>query len=149
MTDILDEVLRFLKEEAVFTLPNVTVKEAYLVNTDLDLPLLTVDELPGNDGVYLDNQPRVVHNLITLEAYASQLVFEDPASGEPVLLTGKRAAYRLLEEADKQLNARFGLTMTGSIAYAPYEDTNVVRVQANYFAYIDTRTNLIYRRINT
>lgn len=170
MTGILDEVLQFLQEEVTFSLPDVTVKEAYLVNTDLDLPLLTVDELPGNDGVYLDNQPRIVRNVLTLEAYASQLesgeetlesetdepiateennpIYIDP-DGTEYFLTGKRAAFAMLMEADKKLNEHYGLTMTGNIAYAPYQDSNVVRAVSNYFAYIDTRTNTIYRRINT
>lgn len=169
MTGILDEILQFLKEDVVFRLPDVTVKEAFLVNTGLDLPLLTVDEFPGNDGVYLDNQPCVVRNVITLEAYADQtetgegtlqtesdefictesnnLIFTDPEDAE-FYLTGRRAAMQILMDADRKLNEKFGLTMIGNIAYAPYQDPNVVRAVSTYFAYIDTRTNTIYRRIN-
>lgn len=170
MTSILDEILRFLKEDVVFRLPEVTVKEAYLVNTALELPLLTVDEFPGNDGVYLDNQPHIVRNVITLEAYADQSetgeealqsesddyigtesnnpIFIDPEENE-FYLTGRRAAMQILMDADRKLNEKFGLTMIGNIAYAPYQDPNVVRAVSTYFAYIDTRTNTIYRRINT
>lgn len=170
MTSIFDEILHFLKEEVIFKVPEVTVKEAYLVNTTMSLPLLTIDELPGNDGVYLDNQPQIVRNIITLEAYADQTeagkealesetddligtetnspIFIDPEDSE-FYLTGRRAAMQILMEADKKLNEKFGLTMTGNIAYAPYQDPNIVRAVSTYFAYIDTRTNTIYRRINT
>lgn len=170
MISILDEILQFLKDEVVFKVPDVTIKEAYLVNTALDLPLLAVDEFPGDDGVYLDNQPRVVRNVITLEAYADQAetgeevlesetddpigtetnspIFIDPEDSE-FYLTGRRAAIQILMEADKKLNENFGLTMTGNIAYAPYQDPNIVRAVSTYFAYIDTRTNTIYRRINS
>jgi len=126
---------------AVYTLPKVTVKDFYAV-TSILCPQLTLDELPGNDGIYLGNQPAIVHNVFTLEAYAKNMMVNGSA------MTKKAAALLLISEADKVLNERFGLTMQGEITIAPYTDATICRAVARYIAYIDTRNNTILRRIN-
>lgn len=123
-----------------FSIPGVTVKDFYDISK-LTPPLLALDERPGNEGVYLGNQPTVMTNIFTLEAYGKQML----VGGKPV--TAKMVATTILLEADKLLNEQYGLTMTGSLDIAPYSDPSVCRVVARYVAYIDTRTNLIYRRI--
>jgi hypothetical protein len=124
-----------------FTLGKVTVRAAYSGTTPT-CPMLTLDELPSNDGAYVDGLPCVVRNVLTLEAYAKDMSIQG-------VITPKRdAAYKLLMEADAFLNEQYGLTMIGQIQAAPYTDATIFRAVANYFAYIDTRTNTIYRSIN-
>lgn len=123
-----------------FTLSNVSVKPVYS-GTSPTCPMLALDELPSNDGAYVDGLPCVVRNVLTLEAYAKDMSIQS-------VITPKRdAAYKLLIEADDFLNEQFGLTMIGQIQAAPYTDSTIFRAVANYFAYIDTRTNTIYRSI--
>lgn len=121
-------------------MPDVSVSDAYSVAVP-KCPQLVIDERPGNDGAYIDGLPCVTRNLITLEVYAKDMMI----SGVP---TKKRdAALKFLMEADSFLNERFGLTMTGNISIAPYEDQTIFRAVANYTVYIDKRTNHIYRRV--
>jgi hypothetical protein len=123
-----------------FTLDKVSVKAAYSVKSPA-CPMLTLDELPSNDGAYIDGLPCVVRNVLTLEAYAKDMSIQG-------VITPKRdAAYKLIMEADDFLNEAYGLTMIGQIQAAPYSDTTIFRAVANYFAYIDTRTNIILRSI--
>ena len=139
MIQIAPELLKALRE-IDFGIPGVDVRDAYFIS-DPTLPMLTLDELPGNDGVYLDNQPFIVTNIFTVEAYASQMVVREQA------MTGKEIAYTLLDAADKLLNKQFGLTMNGNITAAPYQDQRVFRAVARYTAYIDTRNGTILRSI--
>ena len=139
MIQIAPELLKALRE-IDFGIPDVDVRDAYFIS-DPTLPMLTLDELPGNDGVYLDNQPFIVTNIFTVEAYASQMVVREQA------MTGKEIAYTLLDAADKLLNKQFGLTMSGNITAAPYQDQRVFRAVARYTAYIDTRNGTILRSI--
>ena len=125
---------------ATYTVSGVTVKDFYSVSS-IVCPQLTLDELPGNDGIYLDNQPVIVHNVFTMEAYAKNMM----VSGKPV--TKKAAAMLMITEADKVLNEQFGLTMQGEITIAPYTDSTISRAVARYIAYIDTRNNTILRGI--
>mgnify|MGYP000959702451 CR=1 FL=1 len=113
------EIIAALKAHT-FTLNKVSVKAAYAGKAPT-CPMLALDELPSNDGAYIDGLPRVVRNVLTLEAYC---------------------------KADAFLNEQFGLTMIGQIQAAPYSDTTIFRAVANYYVYIDTRTNEIYRSIN-
>ena len=91
--------------------------------------------------MYINGLPCVVRNILTLESYAKAMTI----SGK--IISKKVAAEQLLIEADKILNGTFGLTMTGNIQAAPYSNQTVFRAVANYFAYIDTRTNTICRSI--
>lgn len=124
----------------ILSLSNVTVKGAYSV-TSPTCPLLALDELPSNDGVYVDGMPCVVRNVLTLEAYAKDM------SIQGVITPKHDAAVKLLMEADSFLNENFWLTMIGPIQAAPYSDTTIYRAVANYYVYIDTRTNTICRSV--
>lgn len=139
MIQISPDVLGLLKGDD-YGLPEVDVRDAYLTD-DPHLPMITVDELPGNEGVYLDNQPSIVTNIITVECYATQMMVE----GSPQ--TGKAVAYDLIDRADRVLNEKLGLTMQGTITAAPYSDQRVFRAVARYVAYIDTRNGTILRSI--
>lgn len=139
MIQISPDVLGALKG-VDYGLPEVDVRDAYLTD-DPHLPMITVDELPGNEGVYLDNQPSIVTNIITVECYATQMMVE----GSPQ--TGKAVAYDLIDRADRVLNEKLGLTMQGTITAAPYSDQRVFRAVARYVAYIDTRNGTILRSI--
>lgn len=134
-----EEIMEAL-QKAAFTIPGIKVRDDYTVET-ISCPLLVLEERPGNTGVYLDNQPKVVRNLYILEAYTRDMRVE----GKP--LSKKAAAMRMLMEADKQLNEKYGLTMNGEASAAPYNDPTVFRAVARYTAYIDTRTNTIVRRV--
>lgn len=126
---------------STFSLGTVNAHEAYN-DTAPKYPLLTLDEIPTNTGVYLDNQPGIVRNIFTLEAYAKAMTVNGS------IIAKRSASLTLLMEADKVLNEKYGITMTGTPVGAPYSDQTVFRWVANYFAYIDTRTNTIYRSIN-
>lgn len=139
MIQISPDVLGALKG-VDYGLPEVDVRDAYLTD-DPHLPMITVDELPGNEGVYLDNQPSIVTNIITVECYATQMMVE----GSPQ--TGKAVAYDLIDRVDRVLNEKLGLTMQGTITAAPYSDQRVFRAVARYVAYIDTRNGTILRSI--
>lgn len=111
---------------------SVTVRDFYSAGK-ISPPLITVDELPGNEGVYLHNQPEIVTNLFTIEVYAAAKTID----GKPY--NQKQLAMEIALAADKVLNEVYGLTMTGQIAVAPYRDPHVCRVVMRYLAYIDTR----------
>lgn len=133
------EIIAALKSHT-FTLSNVTVKAAYSVASPT-CPLLALDELPSNDGAYIDGMPCAVRNVLTLEAYAKDSVIQGVATPK------HDAAVKLLMEADTLLNQQFGLTMIGTIQAAPYSDSTIYRAIANYFVYVDTRTNTLCRSI--
>lgn len=133
------EILDILKR-VDYGIPEVDVRDAYLTDSP-HLPMITVDELPSNEGVYLDNQPVIVTNIITVECYAPQMM----VGGIP--RTAKDVAYRLVDRADLELNRKLGLTMQGTITAAPYSDQRVFRAVARYAAYIDTRNRTILRSI--
>lgn len=132
------EIIDTLKA-VVYPVP-VTVRDFYSADK-IATPLLTVDELPGNEGVYLDNQPAIVTNTYTIEVYAKQKTVGG------VLMSSKALALSIILAADKALNEVYGLTMTGQIAIAPYENQDICRVVARYVAYIDTRNDTILRRL--
>lgn len=131
------EIIEALKAHT-FTVPKVTVKAAFSVASPT-CPLLALDELPSNDGAYIDGMPCVVRNVFTLESYAKDTVIQGVATPK------HDASVQLIMEADALLNQRFGLTMIGPIQAAPYTDTTIFRAVANYIAYIDTRINTILR----
>lgn len=129
-----EEIITALKTE----FPSINVSEAYSVSAP-KCPQITFSEIPSNAGVYLDGNPRVVRNIFTIEVYCKDMT----VAGKP---TRKRdAAMDLILQVDKFLNKQYGLTMTGNVNAAPYADQTVFRAVANYTAYIDTRTNLVYR----
>lgn len=117
----------------------VTVQDFYKVQK-LQTPLITIQELPSNDGVYLDNQPAVTQNTFVIEVYAKSKTIKGKAT------SGSDLAKQIISVVDGAVNADFGLTMVGNITSQPYVDPAVTRLVARYTAYIDTRTNLIYRR---
>lgn len=133
------DIIKALKAHT-FTLPKAVVKPAYS-GTSPTCPMLALNELPSNDGAYINGMPCVVRNTFTLEAYSKDMIVQGTA------MSKCDAAYKLIMEADKFLNETFGLTMIGPIQSAPYTDTTIFRAVANYFAYIDTRTNTICRTI--
>lgn len=133
---IASDIINALKTVA-YLLP-VTIRDFYSVDK-ITTPLITVDELPSNEGVYLDNQPEVVTNTYTIEVYAKAKTINGTA------MTSKALALEIVQAADKALNEAYGLTMTGQIAIAPYQDQSICRVVARYRAYIDTRNNKILR----
>lgn len=136
MISIGEEIIATLKAVA-YPLP-ATVRDFYSVDK-ITAPLITVDELPSNEGVYLDNQPAVVSNTYTIEVYAKAKTING------ISMTSKALALKIAQAADKALNEIYGLTMTGQIAITPYQDQNICRVVARYRAYIDTRNNTILR----
>lgn len=136
MIMIVSDIINALKTVA-YPLP-VTIRDFYSVDK-IATPLITVDELSSNEGVYLDNQPEVVTNTYTIEVYAKAKTINGTA------MTSKALALEIVQAADKALNEVYGLTMTGQIAIAPYQDENICRVVARYRAYIDTRNNTILR----
>ncbi len=117
----------------------VNIRDFYKVQK-LTPPLVAIQELPSNDGVYLDNQPAIVMNTYQVETYAKAKTIDGKA------ISGIDLAKQIAKVTDDYLNTEFGLTMSGSISVQPYEDTSVTRLVARYTAYIDTRTNNIYRR---
>jgi hypothetical protein len=117
----------------------VNIRDFYKVQK-LTPPLVAIQELPSNDGVYLDNQPAIVMNTYQVETYAKAKTIDGKA------ISGIDLAKQIAKVTDDYLNTEFGLTMSGSISVQPYEDTGVTRLVARYTAYIDTRTNNIYRR---
>ena len=123
-----------------FALENVSVKPAY-TGTDPACPMLALKEQPSNVGVYIDGMPCAVRNLFTLEAYAKDMTIQGVATSK------QDAAMKLILEADALLNEKFMFTMIGSAQPAPYSDATIFRVVANYFVYIDTRTNTLHRSI--
>jgi hypothetical protein len=133
------DVIAALKAHT-FTLPNVSVKPAY-TGTDPVCPMLVLKEQPSNDGVYLDGMPCAVRNVFTLEAYAQDMTIQD------VPISKRDAAMKLIAEADALLNKDFMFTMIGPVQPAPYSDPTIFRAVANYFVYIDTRTNTLLRSI--
>lgn len=166
MIYILEDVLQRL-QNAAFTLPNVTVREAYSADT-VEVPLITVEESAGNDGVYLDNLPNVTQNILIVESYAAQtklkrkqyLQLENSTRAsteggrtvaleqdEWVYISKRQASLLNMQEADKILTA-MGLTMIGTAAAAPYADSDICRTVARYSVYIDNKTKKLYRRIN-
>lgn len=140
MIFIAEQIIETLKE-GEYPLP-VTVRDFYSVE-QVSPPLITVDELPGNDGVYLHNQPGIVRNVFTVEVYASARTING------VVYNQKRLALEIAIAADKLLNEVYGLTMKGNIQVAPYSSPNVCRAVIRYEAYIDTRLeeNNIFRGI--
>lgn len=132
------EIIDTLKA-VTYPLP-VTVRDFYSVDK-ITTPLITVDELPSNEGVYLDNQPAIVTNIYTIEVYAKQKTVDG------ALMSSKSLALSIMQTADRALSEVYGLTMTGQIAIAPYEDQSICRVVARYVAYIDTRNDTILRRL--
>lgn len=133
------EIIAALKAHT-FSLSNVAVKAAYSVASPT-CPLLALDELPSNEGVYIDGTPCGVRNVFTLEAYAKNMTIQGIA-------TSKRdAAMKLILEADAFLNENFLFTMIGTVQGAPYSDSTIYRAIANYFVYVDTRTNTLCRSI--
>ncbi|WP_312694116.1 hypothetical protein [Caproiciproducens sp.] len=134
------DIIESLKAHT-FTIPKVTVKAAYSVASPT-CPLLALDELPSNDGAYIDGMPCVVRNVLTLESYAKDTAVQGVATPK------HDVAVQLIMEADALLNQQFGLTMVGPIQAAPYSDSTIYRAAANYYVYIDTRTNTVFRTIN-
>lgn len=120
------------------SLNNVTIRESYTGLPPV-YPMITIDEIPSNDGGYAGNQPRIVRNIFTLEVYAKNMMM----NGKP--MSKKSAAMLLIMQADKILNEVYGLTMTGNVHGAPYDDETVFRVVARYNVYIDTQTKVLYR----
>lgn len=135
-----DEIIETLKGVS-YPLP-VAVRDFYSASK-IAPPLITVDELPSNEGVYLHNQPAIVTNVFTIEVYAAAKTIDGIAYNQ------KQLAMEIALIADKALNETYGLTMTGRIAIAPYSDPSVCRAVMRYAAYIDTRLeqNNILRNI--
>lgn len=131
------EIIQTL-QNSTFTVPNVTIKDFYST-TSVKCPQVTVDELPSNDGVYLNNQPVIVRNVFTVEIYTKDMMVGT------IPTTKRDAAMTIMSEVDRVLNEVYGLTMTGEVASAPYSDASIFRAVARYVAYIDTRTNEILR----
>jgi hypothetical protein len=128
-----DNIIALLKA-STFSIGAVTVHESY--SGGVSYPMLVLDELPGNGTAkgYAGGRPRIVRNVLTLEAYAKAMV----VNGK--IVSKKAAAMQLLAEADNILSKAYGLTMTGQIQAAPYSDQTVFRVVANYVVYIDSQT---------
>jgi len=136
---IANEIIETL-ENATFTIPIKSIKAFYDI-TKVECPQIAINELPSNEGIYLDNQPFIVQNIFTVEIYAKQMI----VNGTPY--NKRKAAMTIALEVDKVLNETYGLTMQGNVQAAPYEDATIFRSVMNYIAYIDKRTNLIYRNI--
>ena len=115
----------------------VTVRPSYTGEAP-KYPMLIIDEAPGI-GAYAGNQPRIGRNIITLEAYAQ----DGMASGQ--LISKKDAAFLLLTEADRILNEKYGLTISGQAHGAPYTDETVFRAVARYVVSVDLQTMVFYR----
>lgn len=134
-----DNIIATLKT-STFSIGFVTVRESYTGEAPA-CPELAIDEVPTNGPQkgYAGNQPRILRNIITIEAYAKNMI----VNGKPI--SKKKAAMQLLIEADKILNETYGLTMAGTPQAAPYSDSTVFRAVATYTVYIDSQTNILYR----
>lgn len=140
MISIRDHVIERIKSGLSFD--GVSVKPAYSVSR-ISTPLVTVDESASNEGVYIDNQPMIVPVRISIECYAKQGKYNG------YTLSAEDAAKALASEVDSIMNIEFGMSMLGESTVAPYtSDTTVKRVVSRYSGYLDTRTNLIYRRVS-
>lgn len=133
------EILNTLKN-TTYTIENVRIKNFYDV-TKIQCPQIVLDELPSNDGIYLNNQPCITQNIFTIETYTKQMIINGLQRNK------KDVAMILISEVDEILNQTYGLTMAGNITVLPYEDGSIFRAIARYTAYIDKRTNLIYRNL--
>lgn len=140
MTSIRDHVIEGIKNG--ISMKGVSVKPAYSVSK-IAPPLVSVDERPSNEGIYIENQPAIVPVRFTIECYAKQGTFYG------VKMSAEQAAFKLANEVDTVMNTTFGLSLLGEATIAPYtNDTTVKRVVSRYSGYLDTRTNLIYRRVS-
>lgn len=138
MTFIIDRLIEYL-ETIEYPCP-LSIRDFYKVQK-LTTPLITIQEQASNNGVYLDNQPSIVQNSYQVEVYTKSKMIKGKA------ISSIDLAKEIATLVDKNLNERFGLTMTGDITVRPYSDTSVTRLVLRYIAYIDTRTNSIYRRV--
>lgn len=169
MISIIEDVIECIRN-ITYPIENVNVREAYLNGVSLNPPLITVNEQPGNSGVYIDGIPNIVRNQFTIEYYAGQSIeialidieaedgiskirteSEDNINSEQdniIPLIPTKVGRTLLVLTDEYLE-RFGLTMIGTAQIAPYENPDIIRIVTNYYCYIDRKTKQIYRRINT
>lgn len=103
--------------------------------------MITVNEIPTNEGIEVDGQPRITKNYFEFEIYC-----------QPKIVNGivKNAIERINEvslELDSFLNLTYGMNLIGQPVPAPYSgDSTVMRYFMRYSAFIDNETLQIYRR---
>lgn len=133
MVSIVEQIITEL-EGHTFTIPSVTVKETYNPEKP-SYPLITIDEMPSNEGIRVDGQPRIVSNLYTVECYCRATDLTGSGGG---ILSPKAAARLLGIETDTFLNTNFNFSQFGdSICRPANTDNTVYRFISRYATVID------------
>lgn len=152
MISIVDQVIEAIQAADVagdFTIPNLSVKEAYSVNTPT-YPLVSIEEMMSNDGLYVDGQPRIVGNRFTVECYCKATDLTGSGGG---ILSARASAKLLGIEIDAFLNSNYNFSQVGdSICRPATTDNTVFRYVARYTVVIDDdpsndTTVYLYRNI--
>lgn len=134
---LLDEQIRDAIEAETYTIPNVTVKAVYDPNSNVNFPLVTLDELASNDGIYVDGQPRIVSNRYIVECYCRATDL-----GVDGILSPRDSARTLGVEIDTFLNQNFNFSQFGDTLCIPINaDKTVYRWVARYDTVIDQNPN--------
>lgn len=102
---------------------------------------LLVEDFPTNEGTYLNAQPYLVQNAVTITARAKK------SGGAANLLQAKQAALQLLLQADEVLNQQFLLTMEKQAECAAAADGESYLCRAHYTACVNSKTKEFSRRI--
>lgn len=123
----------------VFTIPGTTVKQTYDVKTPV-YPLITIEEMPSNDGIEVDGQPRIVSNRYVIECYCRATALTG------LTLSANTSARTLGLEVDTYLNETFNFKQVGDALCRPINvDKSVYRWIARYTTVIDQSNGYIYR----
>lgn len=128
-------------EGHTFPLDTVTIRSASSQQTPV-YPLITIEEVPTNNGVYVDAQPRIVQNVYQFEYYCQNSMIDD-------IITSAEDVSKLLGiDTDTFLNQTFNMTQLGDPFGNPMtNDNNVYRWVVRYTATIDTLLHDFWRNI--
>lgn len=108
---------------------------------EIKLDLLTIQELPTNDGVEVDGQPKIVKNIYEFEIYAKNRIINNEVYSARDMLDTYSIAL------DNFINTTYGMTQIGEPVIAPYDTDNTVkRMVLRYSGLIDKDTLKMFRR---
>lgn len=139
MKSFKEDFIEMLKSSLSF--PNVSVKDFYMVSTP-SCPLVTVDEILSNDGIYISNQPRVIPVNLTIEVYCKQMKLY----GKTV--TGNYACRILASEIDGLMNNKCTFSLMGDAYFSPYQnDQSITRGVMRYTGFYDKINDKFYRKV--
>lgn len=124
-----------------FPIENVTVRSASSQQIPI-YPLITVEEVPTNTGVYVGGQPRIVKNIYQFEYYCQNSMIDD-------IITSAEDMSKLLGiDTDSFLNETFNMTQIGDPFGNPMaSDNNIYRWVVRYTTTIDTLSHEFFRNI--